>query len=254
MIFIFSLIKTFFPDVPSYFLLNIFSNVFEYNYANENGGCFYISNENSGGEIIISNNNLISNWITLSSSSSLGSIVYLTDPGAITIKNSIFQNNSGISGTCIYYSETRNYYKIQLESNTFKDNKAKYGVAGVYYASNYDNIDPFKNNSFINNLALYGNDVGTMPYQIRLINNINNNLLRNKKQYNLNMISGVSTINLIFNVLDYYGQVMKSLSGSYSLLYLKNSKNFSDIYDSSLKIIGVNSATIINGNKNMKKN
>ena len=42
-----------------------------------------------------------------------GSVLVLEDAGNISIFNSVFKNNFGISGTCLSYSETSNLIIIQ---------------------------------------------------------------------------------------------------------------------------------------------
>ena len=54
--------------------------------------------------MIIANNSFLSNSIK-PNIYNLGSIINLNDPGNVSLLNSLFEQNSGIMGTCIYYSE-----------------------------------------------------------------------------------------------------------------------------------------------------
>ena len=82
--------------------LTLNSLSFYQNAAWENGAALFI-----GGslKIIIENCNFTSNTIQ-PNSQNLGSVIFLNNPGNLSIINSIFKNNVGILGTCIYYSET----------------------------------------------------------------------------------------------------------------------------------------------------
>ena len=172
----------------------------------------------------------------------------MIDPGIITIENSLFINNSGILGTCIYYSESRTSFIITIQRNVFQNNAAQSGAAAIYLMNNYQNIDVYKTNTMINNKAFYANDISTPPYKLKFITRLKYNSSKNNNtKFNLTMTPGVSNESLYFEVLDYYGQTIKSLNGSYSLLQMRNRKSFSNIIDSSLRIDGVTSATILNG-------
>lgn len=83
------------------FLLTL--NVFVENVAYENGAGLYLY-DCSGGTSIV--NSTFSNNLIKENQAKTGSVIYLNRPGNVTIKNSIFQNNKGIFGACIYYSET----------------------------------------------------------------------------------------------------------------------------------------------------
>ena len=219
------------------------------NSASENAAAIYISNSNSIQIIKLTSNTYSYNFINSPQQNKkqvLGSVIYLIDPGSIFIENSIFQHNIGILGTCIYYSETGKKV-IQLVSNTFKYNIAKYGAAAIYLYNNFQNINLKKtNNSFIGNLAYYANDFSTEPYNLRFINPIKYKISKSNSQYTLKITPGITSLNLTFEILDYYGQTIKFLNGSYSLLELRNN-DFSNSIDSSINIQGVTSSTILNG-------
>ena len=78
-------------------------STFEKNFASINGLAIYILIAN--GNIHFETNNFFDNSIQ-NNIQSLGSVLYLDNPGNISITNCIFSKNIGIIGTCIYYSET----------------------------------------------------------------------------------------------------------------------------------------------------
>lgn len=91
--------------------MNLISNIFSGNSASSNGLVLDIFN--SFGIINLQNNSFSNNTVQNSIQSS-GSVIFLSDPGNISILNSTFENNYGIFGTCIYYSETSNLSLIAI--------------------------------------------------------------------------------------------------------------------------------------------
>ena len=85
--------------------LDFDSNHFFQNGASQNGLAIYIQNST----IIQIKNNLFSSNAVLSKKQTEGSVLLLENPGNILIFNSVFNDNFGISGTCISYSETSNF-------------------------------------------------------------------------------------------------------------------------------------------------
>ena len=85
-------------------ILKMSSNNFIENVATGNGAALYIYD--SSGNILVENCKFLTNSI-MSNSENLGSVLFLNNPGNISIINSSFENNVGILGTCIYYSESR---------------------------------------------------------------------------------------------------------------------------------------------------
>ena len=78
------------------------STFFYQNVAGENGAALFISGSSA---IIIEKCNFFDNLIN-QNVQNLGSVLYLNNPGNISILYSDFERNEGILGTCIYYSET----------------------------------------------------------------------------------------------------------------------------------------------------
>ena len=91
--------------------LILLSNKFIKNVAHDNGGALYFI-ECSGVSQIINSSFMNSSIKPLSPSQTMGSIFYLENPGNITIVNSFFNNNTGIFGSAIYYSELRKNLNI----------------------------------------------------------------------------------------------------------------------------------------------
>jgi len=78
------------------------SNFFDQNIAGENGAAIYISGSSS---VLIENCNFTENSIQ-QNQQNLGSVLFFNNPGNLSITDSNFENNEGILGACIYYSET----------------------------------------------------------------------------------------------------------------------------------------------------
>ena len=78
------------------------SNSFDQNIAGENGAAVYISGSLS---VLIENCNFKENSIQ-QNQQNLGSVLFFNNPGNLSITDSNFENNEGILGACIYYSET----------------------------------------------------------------------------------------------------------------------------------------------------
>ena len=57
-------------------------------------------------ETSLDNNNFFNNSIIQKNAKNSGSVIYLENPGNISITNSIFSRNIGMFGTCLFYSET----------------------------------------------------------------------------------------------------------------------------------------------------
>ena len=235
-----------------YFTLE--NNIFQNNFANENGGCIFISNLNSTGQITLLNNFFISNGISFdikNNTMSLGSIIYLENPSNISIENSNFFNNSGILGTCIYYYESYEDYSLILQMNIFTNNMALIAAGGIYYAQLDKNInsDIQKNNKFLNNKAGYGQDLSSPPFRMKINQNLNK-LGSQNLNHLTTMIPGMSVMNFSFSVWDFYNQKIMNLTfGSSCFVSLKNFKDFSDFdqIHSTISLDGFSTVNFING-------
>ena len=82
--------------------LTLESTSFYQNIAFQNGAALYISNSS---DITIKNCTFKQNTILIETNKMDGSVVYLNNPGNLDITSSSFENNVGIMGTCIFYSE-----------------------------------------------------------------------------------------------------------------------------------------------------
>ena len=106
-------------------------NNFKSNNASEY--IIYISNYQCNANIEILSNNFENNTLIYSKSDSLnGAVVYLENPGSIIIMDCVFYHNSGFSGTSIYYMEIQNQFIMSLSNNSFEQNFALHGAAGVF--------------------------------------------------------------------------------------------------------------------------
>ncbi|EGC38364.1 hypothetical protein DICPUDRAFT_148963 [Dictyostelium purpureum] len=93
--------------------------------------------------------------------------IQLYDYSLISIRNSNFSNNSNkAKGGIVYFAETSNLQ--DLESNLFISNKANYGA--VFFSDVLINywIVYFDNSSYINNKAIYGNKMASVPSKISI--------------------------------------------------------------------------------------
>ena len=226
------------------FLLIIKENYFVSNVGTLDGASIFISNANSETNIQISNNIFENNLIDYIEKNGLhGSTIYLINPGSINITNSIFQNNSGIIGACLYYSETNSLKILNLTGNSFIKNFARYGAA-VYLANKFNEINIFDTNLFFHNYAIYGtNDTGSPPFRLKLCKSQNCDKFYQKSLSSFSMIPGISNITLNFEIVDYYGQAINYYNGSYALLELEDTSHLSKL----VTVEGINYVIIING-------
>ena len=203
----------------------------------------YVSNLQSNVTIQFLSNILKNNNITYTKSGyKNGAMVYLENPGSMIITNCFFHNNSGFSGTSIYYFEIQTNFNIILNNNTFENNFAEHGAAGIYFSNKFEQIDPLKNNSFKNNV---GFDVESPPFKFSL--NTSNLYFNKKSRISLNLVPGFSTLSLYFKILDYYGHYISYYNGSMVKMQIRN-QDFSINTDNSITITGITLVSIFNGN------
>ena len=84
--------------------------MFSQNVALKNGLAVFINDSSSDVQI---RNKFFFDHSVASKNQIEGSVLVLEDAGNISIFNSVFKNNFGISGTCLSYSETSNLIIIQ---------------------------------------------------------------------------------------------------------------------------------------------
>ena len=89
--------------------LNLLSNNFHLNEAFDDGAVLYFSECSGNSSIMHSIFRKNSIVLTLSTNLFFGSTNYFENPGNITIFNCSFINNTGVTGTSIYYSENSKY-------------------------------------------------------------------------------------------------------------------------------------------------
>ena len=80
------------------------NNYFSGNSAFEDGSILYFLK--SKGTILLKNNTFLNNSIKCCGIDKIGSVIYLFDPGNISIISSSFHDNQGTTGASIYYSES----------------------------------------------------------------------------------------------------------------------------------------------------
>ena len=167
-------------------------------------------------------------------------MIYLSNPGNITINNCIFSSNNATIGTCIYYEEYYKYRFLQLYNNIFINNIATYVGGGLFFENNFYNIIPNKTNIYTKNQAIYGNDYATSPFRIKIINP--------KRLRSLTLIPGITEINFAFRILDFYNQYVYVNTTSSIKLMKKKNNIFSEILNSNqIKIDGQTDTVVING-------
>ena len=86
-------------------------NSFFQNVAFQNGLAIFLQNSLKTVQI---RNNVLSNHSVANKNQIEGSVLVLENSGNITIVNSFFKNNFGISGTCLSYSETSYLYLLYI--------------------------------------------------------------------------------------------------------------------------------------------
>ena len=81
------------------------NNYYSGNSASKDGSILYFLR--SKGTILLKNNTFLNNSIECCGIDKMGSVIYLLDPGNITIISSFFRDNKGITGASIYYAESQ---------------------------------------------------------------------------------------------------------------------------------------------------
>lgn len=177
---------------------------------------------------------------------SIGSVVYLVDPSEILIQNSTFLANLGNSGTCIYYSESHDQHFLKLNDNLFINNEAKFCGAGVYLNNHYEQLFPYENNFFQNNVAPCSPNYTTSPFRLQPKTKTTSKKVKNTK-IQMKIVPGITLVFLEFIFLDYFGQPLNILDDGMANIELRNYDNFSINIDPSLSIDGKLRVPIING-------
>ena len=98
-----------------------------------------------------------------------------------------------------------------MTTNVFKNNRAQFGGGGVYFNNKLLVESPNKYNIFESNKADFADDFFTLPIRIRFNGN---------KTSIDNVVPGVTSIQLNFEIIDYYNQTIRSLNGRF-LINLK---------------------------------
>ena len=130
---------------------------------------------------------------------------------------------------------------MTLNNNSFANNFATHGAAGIYLNNKFEQLDPFKTNIFKSNV---GFNVETSLFKFSL--NSSNFYFDKKGRKSLNLIPGFSTLTLNFQIVDYYGQHISYYNGSIVKLQIRNT-DFSLHTDNSISLEGITLISIFNG-------
>ena len=106
-------------------------------------------------------------------------------------------------------------YFMNLTNNTFENNSAYFGGGAIYFNNKLPDVSPDQNNIFNGNKAYFANDFYTFPMRLRFKDNMEFDSLINTSTYSFIVVSGITKINLYFQVLDFYNQTIKSLNGRF---------------------------------------
>ena len=105
-----------------------------------------------------------------------------------------------------------------LKGDTFQNNFASIAAGAIYF--NYTVLieSPRKNNIFIGNkAAIYADDYCTFPLRVICSSKEDNNLTKSKKDFVKfdDVIPGMTLLQMNFSVVDYYGQIIKTLNETF---------------------------------------
>ena len=195
--------------------------------------------------INITQNYFTKNWIHYNEQTTTGSIIYLDNPGMIIIQSSLFSNNIGVLGACIYYNEISQISYLKIKGCNFTMNIGFIAGGVLFLNTLYNHLNLTNRNFYLENLAQdYGNVATTNPFRVILKTKPN---FKTRKIFNLRIISGMTIPKLEFQLLDYFDQEMINFNGGIATLSLKNSNNWTANYDSSIILNGKFVVSIVNG-------
>ena len=122
---------------------------------------------------------------------------------------------------------------MNLTNNNFKNNSAFIGGAGIYFNNKLFSESPYQQNNFVDNKASFANDFLTFPMRLKITDSTYLRSLSSltDKTYSLSIVPGITETSLYFDVVDYYGQTVKSLNGGFIFLII-----LFDIYNQFLDI------------------
>jgi len=115
---------------------------------------------------------------------------------------------------------------LNLAKNYFKNNSAIVGGGGIYFNNKLLGESPYQNNIFKDNKAYFANDFFTYPVRLQLTNYKSFYYSKTKQSYYFNVVPGITLTSLYFNVVDNYGQTIKSMNGEFFFLYYYLSSYF----------------------------
>lgn len=104
---------------------------------------------------------------------------------------------------------------MNIFNNTFKNNHALLGGGGIFFKNKLLTESPYQCNFFDGNSAEFANDFFTFPMRMKFFDNQSFDSTINKTIFSLSLVPGITKIKLFFEVIDYYGQTIKSLNGGF---------------------------------------
>ena len=102
-----------------------------------------------------------------------------------------------------------------MRKNNFTNNVAIFGGGGIYFQNKILKESPYRSNIFKENKAQFANDFYTFPASVRFQDDLKYKSWVNRSAYSLNIIPGLTQINLNFSIVDYYGQNLRLLNRYY---------------------------------------
>lgn len=206
---------TIFSEYCDYIYIN--KSFFEHQNSVSDGGAIYLIQKNidKSNEILIENSYFFNNTV-----SDVGGVLFLNNIYFLKLQNNIFYFNIASYGGVIFYDCFRNDSQLILQMNFFLKNKGLLEGGAIKWTFK----EPLfiKKNSFIDNQAIYGNDIATLPVRIKINiiphdENQNASLQFEKEKDNsipflYNLLSS-SQINftLSFKMIDIYGQTVLTI-------------------------------------------
>lgn len=189
--------------------------------------CFFNNSrnaQNGGAVTLISSNSIekphvISNCVFENNSAyDSGGAIYINNAKLIVIENLFFENSAKF-GAAVYFDTNFKYLLLTTENCSFIQNNAYLEGGAIKWNSFIPDIG--ENNTFKNNKAKYGNNIAAFPIRMKvfLVSGENRTILNNFKinQNDIPLIQNVSSgnnfpFNITIEVVDYYDQIVTSLS------------------------------------------
>ena len=186
------------------------------NFHSTNGGAMTLISYSDPSNVVLSNNSFFIN-----NALENGGALYIININ-ISIYNSNFIQNIAFKGGGVYYSSIKNN-NFLFVSNLFLNNQANSEGGAIKWQGSMPYL---KNNNFSNNVAVYGNDIATIPLKIRMKISLKNpkfdcDFSKDLSEiYNISnfycVSSGIALNYLLhFEILDVYSNIVNNLNEKY---------------------------------------